>query len=723
LRIHPQKRKSQAKTVEYFSRNLTIKDQREAELIKITNSLNLAQEIAKIGSWDYDVENNTMYCSDPLYTILGLEKDGDIVPLYENLLAMILPENRETFDRLFQQTKKLGTEMDIEYKIQKLDGSIITAHVRAVGKKGPNGQVTRIIGVLHDISDTVLTENRLKESEEKIRNIATNIDIGLWSMDFQTKKVTFASPAIEKISGYPMEDFLSGKINWKTLIHPEDIENFRKQQKFLRQGKMANHNYRIINQKGDVKWIENKTIPILNAEGQLTRLDGIVQDISVRKLAEEKINFLAYHDYLTELPNRRMFDEKLEQLLSTKKAANEKFALFYLDIDRFKFVNDTLGHDIGDMLLRKIAKRLSAIAGNHTVFRVGGDEFTLIQDGILDKEPAKLGEEVIREIEKPFQIEGYEIHMTTSIGISIFPEDGNSLKKLIMNSDVALYRAKELGKNNVQLFTKSLIDESYKLYTLENDLRKAIQREEFVLHYQPRVDSVTGEMVGAEALIRWNHPSQGLVPPCEFIPLAEETGFINELSEWVIQEVCKQQSEWKEKGCHLVPISINLSAKTLMKADLVKKVKNCLTKYSVPAHLLEIEITEDSVIKNEGLGLSTIQHLREMGLAIAIDDFGIGYSSISYLKKFTVDYIKIDRSFIKEIHQNDGDSTIVQSIILLAKGFHLKIVAEGVETVEQWELLKSLNCHYIQGYLFSKPLPAQQLTGLLQFDKMYIQPC
>jgi diguanylate cyclase (GGDEF)-like protein/PAS domain S-box-containing protein len=536
-------------------------------------------------------------------------------------------------------------------------------------------------------------------------------------MNFLTKKETFASPAIEKISGYPAEDFLSGKVNWESLIHPDDTENFYKQQEVLRQGKMCNHIYRIIDRNGHVKWIENKTIPILNEDGELIRLDGIVQDISPRKLDEEKINFLAYHDYLTELPNRRKFDKELEAMISRKKATNEKFALYYLDLDRFKFVNDTLGHDIGDKLLQKAAKRLSLIAGNHTVFRVGGDEFTIIQDGILEKEPVKLGEELIREMERPFQIEGYEIHMTTSIGISIFPDDGYSLKKLIMNSDVALYRAKELGKNNVQLFTKSLIAESYKLFTLENGLRKAIQRKEFVLHYQPRVDTVTGEMVGAEALIRWNHAHLGMVPPGNFIPLAEETGFIHELSEWVIQEVCKQQKEWKEMGCHLVPISINLSAKTLMKADLVKKVKEYLTKYSVPAQLLEIEITEDSLIKNEGLGLSTIQHLRELGLSIAIDDFGIGYSSLSYLKRFTVDYIKIDRSFIKEIHANDGDSTIVQSIILLAKGFHLKIVAEGVETVEQWELLKSLNCHYIQGFLFSKPLPAQQLTNLLLGDR------
>jgi EAL domain-containing protein (putative c-di-GMP-specific phosphodiesterase class I) len=282
-----------------------------------------------------------------------------------------------------------------------------------------------------------------------------------------------------------------------------------------------------------------------------------------------------------------------------------------------------------------------------------------------------------------------------------------------MNTDAALYRAKELGKNNVQLFNKSLNMESYKRFILENDLRKAIKRNEFILHFQPRVDTVTGTMVGAEALIRWNHPKWGLVSPGEFIPLAEETGFINEMSDWVIQEVCEQLEEWKEKEFQLVPISINLSAKTLMKADLVQKIKKSLAACSIPPCFMEIEITEDSLIKNEGSALRAIQLLRDFGIAISIDDFGTGYSSIGYLKKFKVDYIKIDRTFIKDIHENIEDSTIVQSIILLAKGFSLKIVAEGVETQQQLEVLKKLKCHIIQGYLFSKPLPAHQFAKLL----------
>jgi diguanylate cyclase (GGDEF)-like protein/PAS domain S-box-containing protein len=705
-----------------LAKNLTKLDQKEAELIKITNSLNLAQEVAKIGSWDYDTESNFVYCSEPLFSILGMKNETGKVPTYENLLEMILPEDRDKFDQQFQRTKQHGTEMNMEYRIQRQDHSFITAQVRAIAKKDSNGKVARIIGILYDVSDRIITENRLKESENRFNNIAENIDVGLWSMDVLTKQVVYVSPAVEKFTGYTRQDFLSGQKCWVDLIHQDDVKNYSKLQSKLLDGEMLHQQYRLIHANGDLLWMEDKTFPILNAEGQLIRLDGLIQDISERKRNEEQINFFAYHDYLTELPNRRMFDQKLEQWIAQDQGRNDKFALFYLDLDRFKFVNDTLGHEIGDALLSEISKRLLSIAGNNNVFRVGGDEFTIIQPNLLAKDPVALGKELVREIRKPFQIEGYEIHMTTSIGVSIFPDDGETLKELKMNSDAALYRAKELGKNNVQLFTKSLNSESYKLFTLENDLRKAIQRDEFVLHYQPRVDTLTGEMVGAEALIRWIHSKWGLVSPCDFIPLAEETGYIHEISEWVFHQVCQQLNEWKGKGCHLVPISINLSAKTLLKADLVQIIKENLSTYSISPNLIEIEITEDSLIKNEGLGLSTIQLLRDMGIKIAIDDFGTGYSSIGYLKKFKVDYIKIDRTFINEIHENSEDSILVQSIILLAKGFSLKIVAEGVETEEQWKHLKLLNCHFIQGYLFSKPLPAEQFTYSFLLDKKNILP-
>jgi diguanylate cyclase (GGDEF)-like protein/PAS domain S-box-containing protein len=705
-----------------FAKDLTNIKRTEDELLKITNSLDLAQQVASMGSWEYDPEKDYVYCSKPLYSILGIQVKENLPTKYQNLLQMIIPEDRAQFDSHFQQIKKTGETIDINYRVKKADNTVITVHVRAQAVTNDAGRIIKIIGVLHDVSEQVLAENKLKESEEKFKNIANNLDVGIWSFDCLAKKIVYASTGVEKITGVSSQEFESGAIKWEDLVYKQDIPAYMDEHKDLSKGSIIQHQYRITDACGNVKWVEDKIFPIFNSKGLLVRIDGIVQDINERKHAEEKINFYAFHDYLTELPNRRRFDTKVNHLISGNEVMAEPFSLMYLDLDRFKFVNDTLGHVIGDELLCQVSKRLSSFVGDvDSLFRIGGDEFALIlKDG--KKNLVEMGEQIIKEIEKPFQIEGYDIHITTSIGIGVFPEDGLTLKDLKMNTDAALYRAKELGKNNVQLFTKTMNIESYKLFTLDNDLRKAIVRDELFLHYQPRVEASNGKMVGAEALIRWNHPKWGIVSPIEFIPLAEESGLINEIGDYVLSQVCKQLKEWEQSGCPLVPISINLSAKSLMKADLVPNIIKHLTENQIDPSLLEIEITENSIIQNEASVLATLKVLKEMGIRISLDDFGTGYSSIGYLKRFNIDYIKIDRSYIKDILGNQEDLMIVKSIILLAKGFQLKVVAEGVESLQQWELLKELECHFIQGYLFSKPIPAEELGQLLLNKGRLLRP-
>jgi len=722
LTIFPMRARGRIIGVYGFAKDITEMARKDAELLKSAKSLCLAQEIARIGSWDYDIANNYVYCSDPLLAILGIGDCGDIVPNYENLLAMVLPEDQAAFDGRFRRVIREGDPMDLEYRIRKPDQTVMTAHVKAVAKHDERGRIVRVIGILSDITERLLSEHRLRASEEKFETIAGNLDVTIWSMDVATGRLVYLSPASEALTGYSTDRFMSGERTWASLIHPDDLPAYMERQSKLTQGEMLHHQYRIVHAGGEVKWIEDKVFPTLHADGRIMRLDGIVQDINERKRNEDKIHYYAYHDYLTGLPNRRMFDQRLEQLIGEHCAGDAGFALCYLDVDRFKFVNDTLGHEVGDALLCEAAERLSGLAGDASVYRIGGDEFAIILPLRQVQDPAAFGKAVIGRFEMPFLIRGYECHITTSIGISVFPDDGETLNQLRRNSDVALYRAKELGKNNAQLFNQSMSAELYRKFALENDLRKAIQREEFILHYQPRVDTLTGEVVGAEALIRWMHPVRGLIPPGEFIMLAEETGIIHEMSDWVVARVCRQLKAWQDRGCHPVPVSINLSAKTLIQADLVANIKRSLARYAVDPGLIEIEITEDSYINHEGAALPTIQSLRDMGLSIAIDDFGTGYSSIGYLKKFNVDTIKIDRSFIQGIEQSSEDATIVQSIILLGSGFRLKIVAEGVETREQWDMLRSLRCDYIQGYLFSKPLPAEQLVKLLNSDGRRIQP-
>lgn len=697
-----------------FVRNQTELIQKEIALTKLTNSLNLAQEIARLGSWDYDLDTNLVLCSDSLLDILGINSNRTMVTLYENLLNMLYsPEEQEYFDYHFQQLKRNGGKIELEYRVRILDETIITLQTTAQAIKDQSGRVIRIIGVARDVSKRVLTESKLRDSEEKYENIVNNIEIGIWSMNLNLRKIVYASPAVCKITGYNPEIFLRGEKSWGDLIHPDDRKKYLEYQSLLLNGRSIHRQYRIMTANGETKWIEDKTFPILDTEGNLIRLDGIIQDISERKQNEERIKYIANHDYLTELPNRRMFDQRLKELILTYKNEEDKFALFYLDIDRFKFLNDTLGHEIGDILLKEISIRLKTAAGVNSTFRLGGDEFAVILTNIYNKDPITFGQELRIVIEKPFRIEGYDINITTSVGVNIFPDDGDTLKELKMNSDVALYQAKELGKNNVQSFTRSLTNGSYQRFSLENDLWNAIRNDEFLLHYQPRFDTSSGEMVGAEALIRWIHPEKGMVSPATFIPLAEESELINEIGDWVMKTACNQLKKWQEQGKSVVPISINVSAKSLMKAELVRNMNKYLSEHAISPSLIEIEITEESLISNEGLGLSTIEKLRNMGFAIALDDFGTGYSSIGYLKKSKMDYLKIDRSFIKDIHQSAGDLKIVESIILLAEGFGLKVVAEGVEEKEQWEVLKKLNCHYIQGYLLSKPLPTEVFTNML----------
>ncbi|WP_394139791.1 EAL domain-containing protein [Cytobacillus oceanisediminis] len=707
-----------------FAEDLTYLDKTEDELIKITNSLNLAQEVAMIGSWDYYVAEDQAYWSDHMYRLLGIENREDIVTNYQTYLEFIHPEDRVIFEYHFKRAIEHRTGLDIEYRICRNGNKIITVRQKSDIKMDSNGNIIRLIGILQDISDQKLTANKLKVSEEKFKTVAGNIEIGIWSMDCFSKQFVYASPGLEKLTGYSAQDFLKGEKVWKDIIYSEDAGEYVRLQSKLAKGEKLQHQYRIIDASGEIKWVEEKTFPSMDSDGRLIRLDGIVQDISQRKESEEKMNYFAFHDYLTELPNRRKFEDDLEKMVSSCKEAKSQFALMYLDLDRFKFINDTLGHHIGDELLRQVSKRIfSLISGHGSMYRVGGDEFAITLDAYSNpKDAVALGHDLIKEVEKPFVIEGYDINITASVGIGIYPEDGTGLEEIKRNTDAALYRAKEMGKNTVQLFTKSLNIESFKLFHLENDLRKAIKRNEFVLHYQPRVDAVTGDIAGAEALIRWNHPKWGMVSPVEFIPLAEETGLINEISEWVIQKVCKQLKAWKNMGCDLVPVSVNLSPKNLMKADIVQTIIKYLTKYKIEPRLLEIEITEDSIIKNEASALTTIGSLKSLGISISLDDFGTGYTSIGYLKKFNVDTIKIDRSFISGMIENKEDLAIVKSIILLAGGFQLNAVAEGVETEEQRKLLQDLNCQFIQGYLFSKPLEAAAFAKFLTLNDKKLKP-
>lgn len=450
-------------------------------------------------------------------------------------------------------------------------------------------------------------------------------------------------------------------------------------------------------------------------------------DITERQQAEEKIQFLAYYDGLTNLPNRLLFKEHLNQALAYSERHERLMAVMFVDVDRFKQINDTFGHSLGDLLLKGIAERLTYCLRRSdcvsrlqlreteaSIGRFGGDEFTiLIPDIPNERAVAKIAKRLLETVSEQFVLDKQEIIVTSSIGISIYPHDGTNAESLLKHADVAMYAAKEKGRGGYNFFNESMNKRSFDKLTLENHLRKAINRNEFTIYYQPKVEIETRKLIGAEALLRWNHPTKGLIAPAQFIPVAEETGLIKPMGLWGFHAVCKQSMEWQKIGLPPVPIAVNLSAVQFQQSDLTDKIIQILMDTGMNPKLIEVEITESTIMQNEEDAGKVLMRLKELGISISIDDFGTGYSSLCYLKRFTLDSLKIDRSFIKHLNTDPEDRAITTAIISLARHLGMKVIAEGVEEQEHLKFLTELGCDQAQGYFFSPPLPADEFLEYL----------
>jgi len=430
--------------------------------------------------------------------------------------------------------------------------------------------------------------------------------------------------------------------------------------------------------------------------------------------AEEKINFMAFHDDLTGLPNRRLFDENVNIAIKLyKKEPKKMFGLMYFDLDRFKQINESLGQNIGDLLLKEVAHRLQGcMEGNNVVYRWGGDEFILFLDDISKEEVDTIANKILEVLSKPFFIKGQEIYLTPGIGISLFPPDGDNLDELLRKADSAMYQAKKQGRNTYQFFNPLLDHQTREKLDLENQLRKALVKKEFSLHYQPIIDLSTNQISAVEALIRWNHTKRGNIPPDQFIPIAEETGMILTIGEWVLRTACTQMKEWQEAGLQVPTISVNISIRQFYQPNLVTMISQILTETNLNPSCLTIEITESMTMDVEA-ATDVLYDLKKLGVNISIDDFGTGYSSFSYLRKFPIDHLKIDKTFIRDIAKSKEDENIATSILLMAQKLGLKVIAEGVETNEQLGVLRENQCNKAQGFLFSKPISSDDLRELL----------
>ena len=444
------------------------------------------------------------------------------------------------------------------------------------------------------------------------------------------------------------------------------------------------------------------------------------QELTERKRIEEILRYLAYHDSLTDLPNRSLFNDRLSIALSQAQRHSNKLAVLFLDLDYFKQVNDTLGHDMGDQFLKGIANRLSSLLRKgDTIARIGGDEFTILLQSINRTEDAgKVAQKIIDTMKEPWTLGNHEFHITTSIGIAIYPSDGENIESLLKNADAAMYQAKMMGRNNFQYYTPAMNAMALQRLELETNLRRALDRDEFIIYYQPLVEITTARINGMEALIRWQHPQWGLISPNDFIPLAEDTGLIVLLGEWVLRTACAQNKAWQDAGYPPMRINVNLSSRQFQQTNLVQRIATILQDTQLNPKWLGLEITESVAMKDVEFTGKMLFELRKMGITIAIDDFGTGYSSLSYLKRLPIDMIKIDRSFIRDISQDSDDASIVSTIIGLAQNLKMRVTAEGVETREQLRFLQEHHCHEMQGYLFSRPLPIGELDSLLAKERL-----
>jgi len=573
----------------------------------------------------------------------------------------------------------------------------------------------------------VFMQKQLSESERLHRYIVNTSPDIIYILDDEGN-FTFINERIESLLGFSKEEIV-GK-HYSFLVHHDDMEQAKYVFNERRIGTRAAKNIELrlkCKDDGNSRHFANRTLPIeLSAMGMYsgkgekssnyTGTYGVARDVTERKIAEETINFQAYHDLLTKLPNRALLRDRLSLAINQAKREDEHLAVMFLDLDRFKNINDSLGHMIGDELLQQVSMRLKeCIRAGDTLARFGGDEFTLMLPklGEAREDASKLANKINETLKQPFNIDGHELYVSTSIGIALYPQDGTNIDSLIKHADVAMYHVKGQGKNGYQFYSNEMNVPYIEKLSLDTGIHKALDNNEFNLVYQPQVNLRTGEIVGVEALLRWEHPEHGPISPAEFIPFAEESGLIVDIGMWVIKTACAELSRWRIAGLPDIRMSINISARQLMEESIVNSIFDILKDYDIPGQCLELEITENAIMDDMDSVIRKLKELSGQDITIAIDDFGTGYSSLSYLHKLPIQTLKIDRTFLKESRINKGDNTIINTIVAMAKGLNLNVIAEGVESQSQLDYLREIECSEAQGFLFGKPLPPDVISQLL----------
>jgi diguanylate cyclase (GGDEF)-like protein/PAS domain S-box-containing protein len=617
-----------------------------------------------------------------------------------------------------------GEPYHCEYRAIHADGHVVWIREDAVLIRDANGEPIYWLGIMLDVTELVETQRNLHHLKSTYGALVEQIPAIVYQDATDENWTTvYVSPQISNLLGVTPEEWIGDSKLWSEMMHDDDRERaIEEVERGIASGEPYTVEYRMVGRDGRVKWFQDTAVMLADAEGKPAFTHGVMLDITERREAEERLTYLAYHDNLTGMPNRAMFDELLELSLSRARRADRGVAVLALDIDNFKLVNDSLGHEAGDRLILQVALRLQdATRDTDLVARSGGDEFLMLLadldqvSPVLDENGAALtaqavANRVLQAFEAPFEVDGTELYVTASIGISVFPLDAADAVSLMRNADSAIYLAKAAGPGGYVLNHLENEGALSKL-SLSTRLRKAVEHQDWALHYQPLIDLFSGDMFGVEALIRWPDPSGGLVPPGDFIPLAEEMGLIEAIGAWVVEEICRQDEIWRAEGLEL-EIGFNLSPRQLWQPDPVGRIADQIENAGIDPQRITVEITESTAMHDPDRTLGVLHGFKDHGLKLAIDDFGTGYSSLSRLRYMPVDVLKIDRTFVRDVNSDVQSASMVSAIIALASNLKMDPLAEGIETEEEWRFLAARGCAQGQGFLFSRPVPPEEILAM-----------
>ncbi len=662
-----------------------------------------------------DAHGDCRYVNNRWHLLTGLTADQATDVAWTHALH---PDDRDQVLQIWRQAIEQGLEFAADHRFQTSSGRVKWLNTRAVPLGDRAGRLAGYLGVSADIAALKKTEETLRASEARFRSYFELPLIGI-ALTGADKRWWEVNDRLCEILGYRRTQLLS--MTWAELTHVDDLAMDVTQFERVINRRIEGYSMdkRFIRQDGALLYASVSTRCVRRANGAVDYFVMVIQDITERKQAEEHIERLAHHDTLTGLPNRALLGDRLQQAVARAGREHTLAGMMLVDLDRFKLINDGLGHAVGDRLLREVAARLlKCVRQGDTISRQGGDEFAvLLPDLENDESAVRIAQRMLELVAEPYLLDSHELIVTCSVGISIYPRDGRAADVLLKNADIALYRAKDMGRNTYQFYLSGATMMSRERLTLEASLRYAVERQELEVYYQPKWDFHAGAITGAEALIRWNHPERGLLPPARFIAIAEDSGLVLPMGEWVLRDALQTIGELHQNGFPGLRIAVNLSGRQFRQANLAEMIQEALVKTGFDPACLELELTESILMHNNEENMAMLRALKTMGTRIAIDDFGTGYSSLSYLQQFPVDVLKIDRAFVMDLPTSASSAAIVDAIVTLAHGLGLEVVAEGVETPEQLAFLHAHGCDEGQGYYFGRPLPLAGFRALLEQDR------